>query len=238
MKPIRSVVVALVGAALLVSACASSRGTARALHPGAWLDVGFTRASYRFAMTANEGSYTGGIDPVADTLDATVTVKDGDQKLTVQTRGAGGHYFARLTGTPLPDLEGKWFEVDMSRVGRDGALGISVGKDPTGIRALVAAVTSVQSRGGGTWRGIADLRKVTNWGPVTSGRIAQLGDAARLTHFEAAVDASGRLTSMRVWVPGGDVVTATYSDFGAKVPVTPPPATQPLPDSLYALLNP
>jgi hypothetical protein len=237
MRPIRSVVVALLGAALLVSACAPSTGTARALHPGTGLDVGFTRASYRFAMSANEGSYTGGIDPVADTLEATVTVKDGDQTLTVQTRGVGGQYFARLTGTPLPDLEGKWFQVDMSRLGRDGSLGISISKDPTGIRALVAAVTSVQSRGGGTWRGIADLRKVANWGPVTAGRIAQLGDAARLTHFEATVDAAGRLTSMRVWVPG-DVVTARYSDFGTKVPVTAPPGAQPLPGSLYALLNP
>jgi hypothetical protein len=237
MRPIRSVVVALLGAALLVSACAPSTGTARALHPGTGLDVGFTRASYRFAMSANEGSYTGGIDPVADTLDATVTVKDGEQTLTIQTRGVGGQYFARLTGTPLPDLEGKWFQVDMSRLGRDGSLGISISKDPTGIRALVAAVTSVQSRGGGTWRGIADLRKVANWGPVTAGRIAQLGDAARLTHFEATVDAAGRLTSMRVWVPG-DVVTARYSDFGTKVPVTAPPGAQPLPGSLYALLNP
>jgi hypothetical protein len=201
------------------------------------LDVGFTRASYTFAMTANEGSYTGGIDPVADTLDATVTVKDGDQTLTVQTRGVGGQYFARLTGTPLPDLEGKWFQVDMSRVGRDGSLGIGASKDPTGIRALAAAVTTVQSRGGGTWRGIADLQKVTNWGPVTAGRIAQLGDVARTTHFEAAVDSSGRLTSMRVWIPGGDVVTAKYSDFGTKVPVTAPAGAQPLPDSLYALLN-
>jgi hypothetical protein len=239
MRPIRSVVAALVGAALLVSACASSGGTARALHPRAWLDVGFTRASYTFAMTANEGRYTGGIDPVAGTLDATVTVKDGSQTLTVQTRGVGGQYFAKLTGTPLPDIEGKWFQVDMSRVGRDGSLGISVSQDPTGVRGLVAAVTSVQSRGGGTWRGIADLRKVTNWGPVTAGRIAQIGDAARLTHFEATVDDSRRLTSMRVWVPGNpaNVVTAKYSGFDTKVPVTAPAGAQPLPDSLYALLN-
>jgi hypothetical protein len=203
------------------------------------LDVGFTRASYTFAMTANEGSYTGGIDPVAGTLDATVTVKDGGQRLTVQTRGVGGQYFARLTGTPLPDLEGKWFRVDMSRVSVDGSLGINVAKDPTGIRGLVAAVTSVQSRGGGTWRGTADLQKVTNWGPVTRSRIAQLGDAARVTHFEATVDAAGHLTSMRVWIPGdpGDVVTAKYADFGAKVPVTAPADAQPLPDSVYPLLN-
>jgi hypothetical protein len=77
---------------------------------------------------------------------------------------------------------------------------------------------------------------VTNWGPVTRSRIAQLGDAARVTHFEAAVDAAGRMTSMRVWVPG-DVVTATYANFGAKVPVTAPSGARPLPDSFYALLN-
>ncbi len=231
MRLIRSVVVVL-----CLSACASSSGTGRALHPGSGLDAGFTRASYRFAMTANEGSYTGGIDPVADTLDATVTVKDGDQTVTVQTRGVGGRYFARLTGTPLPDIEGQWFQVDMSRVGVDGSLGISATLDPTGIRGLVAAVTSVQSRGGGTWRGTADLQKVTNWGPVTRNRIAQLGDTARTTHFEATVDATGRMTSMRVWIPG-DVITAKYSDFGAQIPVTVPAGARPLPDSLYALLN-
>ena len=231
MRPIWSVVVVLG-----LSACASPSGTARALHPGSGLDAGFTRASYTFTMTAVEGSYTGAIDPVADTLDATVTVEDGSQTLTVQTRGVGGQYFARLTGTPLPDIEGHWFQVDMSRVGRDGSLGISVTKDPTGIRGLVAAVTSVQSRGGGTWRGTADLRKVTNWGPVTAARIAQIGDAARAAHFEATVDAGGRLASMRVWVPG-DVVTATYANFGATVAVSVPPGVRPLPDSLYALLD-
>jgi len=233
MTRFRSVVVALV---LLVSGCASSSGTGRALHPGVELDVGFTKASYRFTMTANEGTYTGGIDPVADALDATVTVKDGDQKVTVQTRGAGGQYFARLTGTPLPDIEGNWYRLDMSRVAASGSLGISATKDPTGIRALVAAITGVQSRGGGSWRGVADLRKVDNWGPITRSRIAQLGDAARVTHFEATVDSSGRLTSMRVWIPG-DVVTAKYSDFGARIPVTVPAGAQPLPDSMYALLN-
>ena len=71
------------------------------------------------------------------------------------------------------------------------------------------------------------------------------GDGARTTHFEAALDSSGRLTSMRVWVPGvlgvrdipPDVVTATYSDFCAEVPVALPSGVQPMPDSLYALLN-
>jgi len=231
MRLVRSVVVVL-----CLSACAPSSGTGRALHPGSGLDVGFTRASYTFAMTANEGGYTGGIDPAAGTLDATVTVKDGGRTLTIHTLGAGGRYFARLTGTPLPDVEGVWFAVDASRLSVDGSLGISVTKDPTGIRGLVAAVTSVQSRGGGVWRGTADLRKVTNWGPVTRSRIAQLGDAARVTHFEAAVDAAGRMTSMRVWVPG-DVVTATYANFGARVPVTAPSGARPLPDSFYALLN-
>ena len=240
MRPFRPVVVVLVGAFLLVSGCASSStGTGRALHPRAGLDVGFTESAYRFAMTANEGSYSGAIDPVADTLDATVTVKSAGQGLTIQTRGVGGQYFVRLTGTPLPDIDGNWYKVDAARVGSRGSLGISATKDPTGIRPMVAAVTSVQSRGGGTFRGVADLRKVTNWGPVNRARIAQLGDAARVTHFEATVDATGRLTSMRVWIPGTpqDVVTAKYSDFGAPVPAAVPAGAQPLPENLYALLT-
>jgi hypothetical protein len=242
MRPFRPAVVALVGAALFLAACASSTGTARALVPADGLGVGFTRGSYRFAMTANEGSYRGGIDPVADRLDAIVTLKGAEQTLKIETRGIRGRYFARLTGTPLPDLEGNWYSVDLSRVHNAGSLGISAAKDPTGIRALVAAVTSVQGRGGGSYRGLADLRKVANWGPVTSGQIRQMGDAARTTHFEAALDSSGRLTSMRVWVPGflntpPNVVTATYSDFGAEVPVALPQGAAPLPDSLYALLN-
>ncbi len=245
MRLSRPAVVAVVGAALLLAACASSTGTARALAPDNGLGVGFTQASYRFAMTANEGSYRGGIDPVGDLLDASVTLKDAEQTLKIETRGVRGQYFARLTGTPLPDLEGNWYSVDLARVHNAGSLGISATKDPTGIRALVAAVTSVQRRSRGSYRGIADLRKVANWGPVTAGQIAQLGDTARTTHFEAALDSSGRLTSMRVWVPGllgirdipPDVVTATYSDFGAEVPVALPSGVQPMPDSLYVLLN-
>jgi hypothetical protein len=236
----RSAVVALVGAALLLAGCAPSTGTARALVPDNGLGVGFTQGSYRFTVTADQGTYRGGVDPVGRRLDATLSVKDGGQTLTIQTRGIGPRYFARLTGTPRPDLEGNWYSVDMARV-RDGAA-LGLDEDPTGIRPLVAAVTSGQRRSSGVYRGIVDLRKVPNWGPVTAGQIAQLGDAARTAHFEAAVDPEGRLTSMRVWVPGfqslpPDVVTATYSDFGAAVPVALPSGVRPLPDSLYSLLN-
>jgi hypothetical protein len=189
-------------------------------------------------MTANEGAYSGGIDPSTDLLDTTITVSSRGASVRIDTLGVAGDYYARVTGAPLPGVDGTWYRVDPSRI-RSGSLGISALKDPTGVRALVAATQAAQRSADGKYHGTVDLTKVARWGPVNT---AQLGSAARAVPFDASVDPSGRLTSIAVAIPGSgslpaNTVTATYSEFGAPLKVTRPATAEPLPDTLYPLLG-
>ena len=147
---------------------------------------------------------------------------------------------ARPTTRPRPGKT--WFRVDPSRISSTGALGISSTKDPTGIRALAATAPSSITVSGRSYRGTVDLTKVAHWGPVNTAQLAQLGPAARAVPFEASVDDQGRLATMKVAIPGSgaipaNAVTATFSDFGVKVPVDRPAGAEPLPDTLYAMLG-
>jgi hypothetical protein len=245
--------VLVISAALAVSGCTDSSRTGQAPSTsaaapapspsGLALTVGdFARTSYRFTVTANEGAYTGGIDPIADTLDTTISVSSQGSSLKIDTIGLGGDYFTRITGLPLPGFDGAtWYAVDTSRIRATGALGISATKDPTGIRALIAAARTATKTGDRSYRGTVDLTKVAQWGPVNIAQVTQLGEPARSVPFEATVDERGRLATMKVTIPGdgsikANTVTASYRDLGAPVPVTLPTNPEPLPATLYALL--
>jgi hypothetical protein len=199
--------------------------------------LAFAAGSYRFKVVANEGTYGGGIDPVGDVLDASVSVKSGEQSLKIETMKTNGAAYTRLTtAQPVPGLSaGTWYRVDPQRVTRAGALGLSGIKDPTGVRALIAATHDVRQVGR-TFRGTVDMTRVAAWGPVNVGQVQQLGDAARAIPFEAAVDERERITSVKVSIPG-NTVEATYSDFGAAVSVQEPKDAAPLPDYLYGMLG-
>jgi hypothetical protein len=203
------------------------------LAAGVW-HLGF--GSYRFKVVAKEGSYTGAIDPVADLLDASVSVSSGGASLKIDTVEVRGTAYTRLTGLPLPGFDGQaWYEVDSARVTRPGALGLSAIKDPTGVQSLVAATHDVR-RDGRRYTGTVDMTRVLAWGPVNVAQVMQLGDAAKALPFEAAVDGQDRLVSLKVSIPDNPV-EATYSDFGAAVTVEEPKDAQPLPDHLYGMLG-
>jgi hypothetical protein len=200
------------------------------------LVAAFATTSYKFKVTANDGSYSGGVDPVKDTLTSTITVSSPGMSMSVDTMGDSGTYVTRIGGSPLPGMDGKtWYRVDAAKMSEAGALGISSTKDPTGIRPLVAAVTEAQQTGD-AWKGTVDLTHVAHWGPISPETTEQLGDAAKSVPFEATVDGQGRLTKMTVQLPG-NAVTALYTDFGSAVPVTMPPNPPPLPDSLYSMVT-
>ncbi|MEU7874232.1 hypothetical protein [Dactylosporangium sp. NPDC049140] len=239
-------VVALVGAALVVLGVAGCTHTAAPPAPavsvkpspsglaaGVW-HLGFS--SYRFKVVAKEGSYTGGIDPLADLLDASVAVSSDGASLKIDTVEVRGSAYTRLTGLPLPGFDGQaWYRIDSSRVTRPGALGLSATKDPTGVQALIAATHDVR-RDGRKYTGTVDMTRVVAWGPVNVGQVMQLGDAARAVPFEASVDEQERLVSVKVSIPDNPV-EATYSDFGTAVSVAEPKDAQPLPDHLYGMLG-
>ncbi|WP_433614188.1 hypothetical protein ACQP2P_07555 [Dactylosporangium sp. CA-139114] len=203
------------------------------LAAGVW-HLGFS--SYRFKVVAKEGSYTGGIDPLADLLDASVSVSSSGASLTIDTVEVRGSAYTRLTGLPLPGFDGKaWYRIDSARVTKPGALGLSATKDPTGVQALIAASHDVR-RDGRTYSGTVDMTRIVAWGPVNVGQVMQLGDAARAVPFEASVDERERLVSVTVRIPDNPV-TATYSDFGTTVNAVEPKDAQPLPDHLYGMLG-
>ncbi|GAA2381129.1 hypothetical protein [Dactylosporangium salmoneum] len=198
--------------------------------------LGLAGGSYRFKVTANEGSYTGAIDPGANVLDASVSVSSSGASLKIDTVEVRGSAYTRITGLPLPGFDGNtWYRVDPQRVTKPGALGLSAIKDPTEVQALMAAAHDV-TRDGQMYRGTVDMTRVVAWGPVNVGQVRQLGEAARAIPFEATVDGSGRLTSVRVRIPD-DTVEATYSDFGVPVSVQEPAGAEPLPDHLYGMLG-
>ncbi|MEV4514157.1 hypothetical protein AB0K00_35000 [Dactylosporangium sp. NPDC049525] len=191
---------------------------------------------YKFKMVAKEGSYTGGIDPIADLLDATVSVSSDGASLKIDTLGVRGSAYTRLTGLPLPGFDGKtWFRVDPARVTRPGSLGLSAIKDPTGVQALVTATHDVRRENRG-YTGTVDMTRVVAWGPVNIPQVIQLGEVARRIPFEATVDDQDRLVSMKVEIPDNPV-TATYSDFGTTLSTTAPANAEPLPDHLYGMLG-
>jgi len=192
--------------------------------------------SYRFKVVANEGRYEGRIDPVADRLEASVSVTSGGASLKIDTVEVRGAAYTRLTGPPMPGFDGAtWYRVDPARVTRPGALGLSAIKDPTGVQALIAATRDVQ-RQGRTYRGTVDMTRVVAWGPVNVAQVAQLGAAARAIPFEATVDGQERLVDMKVSIPDNPV-EATYAGFGSPVLVDEPKGAEPLPDHLYGMLG-
>ncbi|MEU0552776.1 hypothetical protein [Dactylosporangium sp. NPDC006015] len=191
---------------------------------------------YRFKVVAKEGSYTGGIDPVADLLDATVSVTSDGATLKIDTVAVRGTAYTRLTGLPLPGFDGAtWFRVDPARITRPGSLGLSAVKDPTGIQALIAATHDVR-REDRSYNGTVDMTRVTTWGPVNIPQVMQLGQAATRIPFEATVDDHDRLVAMTVEIPDNPV-TATYTDFGTSLTTTAPAGAEPLPDHLYGMLG-
>ncbi|WP_433216581.1 hypothetical protein ACQP00_08070 [Dactylosporangium sp. CS-047395] len=245
-SPLRWSRVALVGAVLVVSAVAgcthkapepaptvSVKPSPTGLAAGVW-HLGFS--SYRFKVTAKEGTYSGGIDPLADLLDASVAVSSSGASLTIDTREVRGTAYTRLTGLPLPGFDGQaWYKVDTAKVTKPGALGLSATKDPTGVQALIAATHDVK-RDGRKYSGTVDMTRVVAWGPVNVAQVMQLGDAAKAVPFEAGVDEQERLVGVTVKIPG-NTVEATYSDFGTALNVVEPKDAQPLPDHLYGMLG-
>ncbi|MET7423766.1 hypothetical protein [Dactylosporangium sp. NPDC005555] len=195
-----------------------------------------TSGGYRFKVVAKEGSYTGGVDPVADLLDATVSVTSDGATLKIDTLGVRGSAYTRLTGLPLPGFDGAtWFRVDPARITRPGSLGLSATKDPTGVQALIAATHDIR-RENRSYTGTVDMTRVTTWGPVNIPQVMQLGDVARRIPFEAVVDDQDRLVSVKVEIPDNPVI-ATYSDFGTSLTTAAPTGAEPLPDHLYGMLG-
>jgi len=174
--------------------------------------VKVTLASKTVRSTAN-------LDPKADKASMTVMLGGGS---TVDLRAIGQDAWLQATGVPGIEA-GKWLHVDGASLAGTTFDPLPDG-DAAGAGKFVERMADVTTSGDGTYRGTIDLTKVAGSGvsvDLTGGK----GDAVP---FTATVDDQGRLSSLTIDLtaidPNLGSIETTYSDFGATVAVSPPPA--------------
>jgi hypothetical protein len=186
-------------------------------------------------------SATGVVDPKSQKAVMDMTLGAGSGETTVQVRKVGTDMYMKFGGS-LAKLagEGKWLHIDAAKVAAGSSFDIMPSDDPGGAQAMIKAMTKAESDGNGGYRGTIDLTKTPKF---NKDAIKGLGAKATAVPFTATVDAEGRLSSMTVDMSGiaagAGAMTTTYSDFGTKVEVQAPPASQvtEAPEQITGLLN-
>lgn len=259
MKLFRPVMAALVTSLVLLGGCtggddgdgdtaAPGTSTAPRRSVPAKLDEAakvFAGTSYKFTVTAGEGTFDGGFDPTGNTLATGLSASDQGTTVTVSTLVTGADHYVRVTGLPYPGFDGKtWYRLDANRLRSVASLGITDLRDPTGVQALIAAATRAEQAGERRYTGTADLTGMRTWGPVDQADIGGLRDKAKAVPFEAELDDKGRLVRLKVVVPAHgltaeNTVAAVYKDFGAKVNAAKPAdgEVEDAPQEIYQLLG-
>jgi hypothetical protein len=228
---------------------AGSAGAAPAKSLGAAEQVASAAAktgggTYTYKMTSTDLTVDGAADPAGPTSIARLAVSVQATKVTFETLFTAGTYLVRISGLPLPGVNGKkWLKVDPSKVKSGAILDAAAVKDPTGLSALPTLVTRASTTDGRTFAGTLDLTK-GDFALIDTEAPKGLGDLARAVPFTATVDTNGYLTSAKVNVPAyagtkADEVTVAYTGFGAPVIATTPAASEVIdaPAAAYQLLN-
>jgi len=204
--------------------------------------------AYTFkAMDATvEGSIEGAIDPASSVATSKLSVAiDNTTKLTIESLYVGGSYYVKVSGLPIPGIDGKkWLKADPAKISAGNPLGLGNAKDPIGLADMPASIATAQSTDGKAFTGTLDLTKKA-WGPLDdTDMIKGLGDSAKTVPFTATVDSAGHLAQLKVSVPAyGDTAASdtavTFADFGKPVTATAPATADVIdaPASLYDMLN-
>jgi hypothetical protein len=206
----------------------------------------FSTMPYKYKLNLSVGiDVAGSEDPTAGSLSQQAKVDLGGSNITFDLIVAGGQYYAKIGGVPVPGVNtSKWLHVDPSKLKTVHNLLISDVKDPTGVQAINKSVVSAEQTGEGQFKGTLDLTKGGDDIPgVDSGDFTALGDKAKAVPFEATVD-KGRLATFKISVPAAGsspavMINFTYSDFGTAVSVAKPAAAQTIeaPAAAYTFLN-
>jgi hypothetical protein len=200
--------------------------------------------TYTFNMTSTDVTIDGSTDPAGPTTVAKIVVTVEKTKVTFQTLFSKGTYLVKVSGVPLPGLDGKkWLKIDPAKLKGDDALGASDVKDPTSLADLPGLLGSVTTTDGKQFKGTLDLSKGT-FATVDSDTVKGLGEQAKAVPFEATVDDKGYLVAAKVSLPAygttkASDVNVAYTGIGAPV-VTPTPAASEVIDApavAYQLLN-
>jgi len=201
---------------------------------------------HRIAIKSTTGTAGTGAEGAADParrvarLTQSVVVAGKTSKTVVVVLGAD--VYVRYDDGGIPGLPpGTWGHLDGRRLTSLRALGLGGTDDPSGMLAMVEAITSIERTGAQEVRGTLDLTARPSLLPDA---VKVLGDAARRAPWQARFDPQGRLVWLSVSIPAaGDrpaVANETsYSAFGEPVTVDRPPARETVeaPESLYKLLG-
>lgn len=181
------------------------------------------------------GTIDGVMDAAKKTGTMTMKVAAEGVEMNIETILLGNDMYMKMDmgGQSLPGMDaGKWMHLDASRLPADNSLGLKPGEfDPVGAAKFLNAVGDAERSADGTIKGTLDMTKASGAMGITEEDLAEAGAQAKAVPFEAKVDGEGRLTSLVMDIPAMDgqpaqKVKATYSDFGTKVDVAKPPASE------------
>ncbi|SDX95576.1 hypothetical protein SAMN05444365_101195 [Micromonospora pattaloongensis] len=186
-------------------------------------------------MTGLTGN--GNLDPARNQARMTMELATEGQPVTAEILVTGSDAYVKLAGAP--NVQNKWMHVDVARLA-GGNFDIMPQGDPAGANKMIKSMAAVERTGEGSFRGTLDLTKAPT---INTAVLSGLGDKAKAVPFTAAVDNQGRLTRLQIELtaiaPSLGTLSTTYSDFGAPVTVTRPPAAETVeaPESLPGLFG-
>jgi hypothetical protein len=210
-----------------------------------------SQGSFRYTMKDLDGDAKGEVNPKEKRMTYTAMFKDKDLGFTmtmaivvIDQQAWTKITFGSTKGiTGLPKLPPKWLELDTSKVDEPDDVRYTHA-DPTGAVVLFDHIVDATETSQGAFKGTVDLSAAAEVEVVDADALAALGEKAKAVPFEAAVDASGRLTSLALDVPAAGEAAAfrweaTFSDYGTAPEVKEPPAAQtvPAPPEAYEMLN-
>jgi hypothetical protein len=210
-----------------------------------------SEGNFRYTMKQLEGDAKGEVNPEAKRMTYTAVFKDQQLGFTmtmaivvVDQQAWTKVTFGNTKGiTGLPKLPPKWMRLDMSKV--DDRENVTyTHPDPTGAAVLFQHIVDATETSQGAFTGTVDLSAATDAEVVDAEALTAMGEKAKAVPFEAAVDSSGRLTSLTLDVPAAGKARefewiAKFTDYGNAPEVKEPPAAQtvPAPPEAYDLLN-
>jgi hypothetical protein len=209
---------------------------------------GLAKGDYAFTAKAPGAEQNGAID---------VETKSGSMKAVVESEGTQFGYEVRFIGTdrwmkmsvpgaPEPFTGKSWMHFDGNKVKGDAAKDLSVDAshpDMLHLTELVAAATTVKGDAKSLTGTIDGTKVVGDDGIVSAADLTDAGPAAAAIPFTAAVDDSGRLTSLELDMPATSDTAAgkwsfAFTGYGEQAQQEKPTGqVQEMPDSAYSIVN-
>jgi hypothetical protein len=169
---------------------------------------------------------TGSSDLAAKKVDMTMIMNMGTESLDISVRLVGETMYMKMSATG-----DKWLSLDVSKLPAGNSLNP---KNMADAEAFAAAAVEVK-RDGDNFSGTLDMTKSPTSDPES---LKALGTKATAVPFTAKRDSEGRLVEIVIDMSsmgaGAGKMTTTYYDFGTKVDVAAPAASEvtPMPEEM------